>query len=49
VLSEPDETRPSIKERFNAFKTTDNVLLRVTYREEAQRIIVVTVTPRRHA
>lgn len=47
VLQAPDTSEPSIKGRTNAFKAVEGRTIRVTYMEEAERIIIVTVTPRR--
>ncbi|MBI4338105.1 MAG: DUF4258 domain-containing protein [Chloroflexi bacterium] len=43
----PDSLAPTLKERYNAFRRVENRLLRVTYKEDAERMVVVTVTPLR--
>ena len=48
ALRAPDSTEPSVKGRTNALKSIGGRVLRVTFLEEPERIIVVTVTPRRH-
>ncbi len=48
AIREPDKLLPSIKGRYNAFKETANRIIRVTFIEEADRILVITVSPRRH-
>lgn len=44
VLEEPSDVRDSIKGRHNAYGVVEGRLLRVTYIEEAQGFVVVTVT-----
>ena len=48
TIREPDQLLPSIKNRYNALKRTANRIIRVTFTEEAARILVITVSPRRH-
>jgi len=47
TIREPDQLLSSIKGRYNAFKRTANRVIRVTFTEEADRILVITVSPRR--
>ncbi len=47
VVTSPDRTAPSIKERTNAFKALGGRFLRVSYKEEADAILIVTVTVRK--
>jgi len=47
VLEAPDRVLPTVKGRFNAIKAVEGMFLRVTYKEEEDRILVVTVIPRR--
>ena len=44
VLEEPSSVKDSIKGRRNAYGTLGGRVLRVTYIEEGERIVVVTVT-----
>ena len=45
VLATPDHQEPSIRGRTNATKIIAGRLLRVTYVEEEQSYVVITVTP----
>ena len=45
VLATPDQQQPSIRGRTNATKIIAGRLLRVTYVEEEQNYVIVTVTP----
>jgi len=47
ALEAPDRTLQTDKGRFNAIKTFADGFLRVTYKDEDDRILVVTVTPRK--
>ena len=47
VLTTPNRVESAVKGRTNAIKEEAGRILRVTYVEEAHRIVVVTVTPRR--
>ena len=47
TLQEPDEVVPSMKNRYNAYEKVGGRVLRVTYVEEEQRYIVISVTPRK--
>ncbi len=49
ALEHPDVVLPSVKGRSNAIRRTGDRFLRVTYKEEFDRIIVVTVTPRKRS
>jgi hypothetical protein len=42
----PEATRPSIENRVNYWRRWRNAWLRVTVVEEADRIVVITVTPK---
>ena len=42
-----DLVEPTRRNRLNATKSVTDKVVRVTYAEEANRIVVVTVTPRR--
>lgn len=44
VVERPDAVTPTEKERWNAWKRIDDYWLRVTYRTEADRVVVITVT-----
>lgn len=48
AIGEPDQLLPSIKNRYNALKRMDNIIIRVTFVEEVERILVITVSPRKH-
>ena len=47
VLEAPDLVEPDEDDRLNATKVLPDKVIRVTYVEEATRIVVITVTPRR--
>lgn len=47
TIQEPEKVVPSIKERYNAYRHIGERFLRVTFKEEEQRYIFVTVTPRK--
>ena len=47
TLTIPDGVLPTEKDRLNAVKRLGERFLRVTYKEEEDHILVVTVTPRR--
>lgn len=47
AIHTPDYTEPSIKDRKNAYKFTGNRFLRVTYKEENDYILIITVTVRK--
>ena len=47
TLANPDRVLPTEKGRLNAIKRLGDRLLRVTYNEEADHILIITVTPRR--
>jgi hypothetical protein len=47
TLEQPDTVVPSEKGRLNAVRKLDQGFLRVTYKEELDHLLVVTVTPRR--
>ena len=48
TLTEPDQLLPSIKSRYNALKQIGNRIIRVTFLEEAEHMLVITVSPRKH-
>ena len=48
TLREPDELLPGIKSRYNALKQIGDRIIRVTFLEEAEHILIITVSPRRH-
>lgn len=43
VLNNPDRKEESIESRLNAYKLVDDRFLKVTYAEEAEDIVVITV------
>lgn len=47
VIVNPDSCEPSIKGRVNAFQFIHGRYIRVTYKEEADHILVITVTIRK--
>jgi hypothetical protein len=47
VLAEPDREEPTRKGRKNAWRAVNQRLLKVTYRGEAGRLVVVTVVDKR--
>ncbi|MBI2934081.1 MAG: hypothetical protein HYY29_00765 [Chloroflexi bacterium] len=47
TVSEPDRVLATEKGRLNAVKQFGDRFLRVTYREEADHVEIVTVTPRK--
>jgi len=47
TIRDPEYTESSIKGRSNAFKFMRDRFLRVTYKEEYDHILVVTVTVKR--
>ena len=47
TLEVPDRVLPTEKDRLNAIKMHGERFLRVTYKEEADHILIITVTPRR--
>ena len=47
MLHEPDELEPAGKGRQNAFKKVGERLVRVTFKEETQRTVVITATKRK--
>ncbi len=47
TLREPEYIEPSIKRRINVFKFINNRFLRVTFKEESEQILVITVTMRK--
>lgn len=49
TIGEPDQLLPGIRNRYNALKRMANKIIRVTFVEEVDRIVVITVSPRRHS
>ena len=47
VMSNPDFSEQSVKGRTNAFKFINGRYLRVTFREESDNVLVITVTIRK--
>ena len=47
VLEAPDLTEPDEDNHLNSSKMIGNRVIRVTHVEEASRIVIITVTPRR--
>ena len=47
AINNPDYIEPSIKGRQNAYKFMGNRFLRVTFKEEPENILVITVTVRK--
>ncbi len=47
AINNPDDIEPSIKGRKNAYKFIGNRFLRVTFKEETENILVITVTIRK--
>jgi uncharacterized protein (DUF433 family)/uncharacterized protein YuzE len=43
VLNSPDQVEPSTKGRMNVFKTVGAKYLKVTYRESAEELLVISV------
>jgi hypothetical protein len=48
AIRESDQLLPSIKSRYNALKHIGNRIIRVTFLEEAEHILIITVSPRKH-
>ena len=47
VLLEPESLDPTGKGRLNATRVVAGRIIRVTHKIEEERIVIVTVTPRR--
>lgn len=47
TIKEPEYVEPSVKGRMNAFKFIGGRFLRVTFKEESDHILVITVTMRK--
>ena len=47
AINNPDYIEPSIKGRQNAYKFIGSRFLRVTFKEEPENILVITVTIRK--
>jgi len=48
ALEKPDQLLPGVKNRYNALKKVDAGIIRVTFVEEADDMLVITVSPRKH-
>ena len=47
ALEKPDFSEPSVEDRVNAWKKTGEKFLRVTYKDEPARILVVTAVKKK--
>lgn len=47
VIENPDLSEPGVKGRRNSFKFISGRYLRVTYKEESDHVLVITVTARK--
>jgi hypothetical protein len=47
ILTHPEYTAPSAKERKNAFGILNGRYLRVTYKEHSQELLIITVVLRK--
>lgn len=47
VIETPDYSEPSVKGRINRFKFVNGRSLRVTFKDESNRILVITVVVRK--
>lgn len=47
AINNPDYIEPSVKGRKNAYKFIGSRFLRVTFKEEPENILVITVTVRK--
>ncbi|MBI3585315.1 MAG: DUF4258 domain-containing protein [Nitrospinae bacterium] len=47
TMNEPEYIEPSIKERKNAYKFINYRFLRVTFKEEYDHLLIITVTVRK--
>jgi len=47
AIAEPDFTEPSLEGRINVWKKTDEKFLRVTYKDEPARILVITAVKKK--
>jgi len=47
AFDNPDSAEPSIKGRVNTYKFINGRYLRITWKEEADRLLIVTVTIRK--
>ena len=48
TIRQPDQLLPGIKSRYNALKQIGDRIIRVTFLEQAEHILAITVSPRRH-
>ena len=48
VLEVPDRTEQSVDERNNAYKQVGNRWLKVTHKEDAGNVVVITVIEKEH-
>jgi hypothetical protein len=47
TINNPDFSKPSSEDRFNVWKKIDEKFLRVTYKEESNRILVITAVKKK--
>ncbi len=47
TIKEPEFTEPSVKERTNTLKCIGGRFLRVTFKEEPDYILIITITMRK--
>ncbi len=47
AMDNPDFSQPGVKKRTNVFKFVSGRYLRVTYKEESDHILIITVTIRK--
>lgn len=47
AIEEPDFTEPSVEDRTNAWKKTGDKFLRVSYKDEPARVLVITAVKKK--
>jgi hypothetical protein len=47
ALENPDQLLPGVESRYNALKRVSAGIIRVTYLEESDNLLVITVSPRK--
>ena len=47
TIAAPDQLLPGVKNRYNALKRIGNKIIRVTWVKENDRIVIITVSPRK--
>lgn len=47
AINDPERVEPSVKDRINAYRYNNGRFLRVTYKENDDHILVITVTIRK--